>query len=114
MGEPMTALNKANGVAFGEQDAPALGEVNPVFELPGPLFDLLPTAIYICDQDGLILRYNHALPNFGGVRPNSATRMNVSAGHSGCTDPMGAYCRTGNVQWLTLCAPVFPSAIERS
>jgi two-component sensor histidine kinase len=65
----MTALNNANGVAFGEQDVPALGEVNPVFELPGPLFDLLPTAIYVCDQDGLVLRYNHRAAELWGRSP---------------------------------------------
>jgi PAS domain S-box-containing protein len=67
----MTVLNKANGVAnfLGEQNALALGEVNPVFELPGPLFDLLPTAVYVCDQDGFVLRYNHRAAELWGRSP---------------------------------------------
>ncbi len=51
----MTVLNESNGVTnvLGEMNGFALGEVIPVFELPGVLFDLLPTAIYVCEQDGL-------------------------------------------------------------
>src|SRR5258708_5772167 len=69
LGEPMTVLDNANGVALGEQNALAIGEMNPVFELPGPLFDLLPTAIYVCDQDGLVLRYNHRAAELWGRSP---------------------------------------------
>lgn len=71
----MTDLDKANGVAhaLGEQNVlgeqSALGEVNPVFELPGRLFDLLPTAVYVCDQDGLVLRYNHRAAELWGRSP---------------------------------------------
>jgi two-component sensor histidine kinase len=65
----MTTLNEANGVVFGDQDALALSEVNPVVELPGPLFDLLPTAVYVCDQDGLVLRYNRRAAELWGRSP---------------------------------------------
>jgi hypothetical protein len=55
----MTVLNESIGVTnvLGEMNGFALGEVIPIFELPGALFDLLPTVVYVCDQDGLVLRY---------------------------------------------------------
>ncbi len=67
----MTSVNKANGNAIysGEQDGLAVGKVNPVFELPGPLFDLLPTAVYVCDQDGFVLRCNHRAAELWGRSP---------------------------------------------
>ncbi len=73
LNEPMTTLTKANGApapsVLGDQDAFALTAVNPVFELPGPLFDLLPTAVYLCDQDGLVLRYNQRAAELWGRSP---------------------------------------------
>jgi hypothetical protein len=67
----MTNLDNANGAPtiLGKQDGVALSKVNPVFELPGPLFDLLPTAVYVCDQDGLVLRYNHRAAELWGRSP---------------------------------------------
>jgi two-component sensor histidine kinase len=67
----MTVLDEASGVAsaLGEVNGRALGEVNPVFELPGPLFDALPIAVYVCDQDGLVLRYNRRAAELWGRSP---------------------------------------------
>jgi PAS domain S-box-containing protein len=67
----MTVLNESNGVTnvLGEMNGFALGEVIPVFELPGVLFDLLPTAIYVCEQDGLVLRYNRRAAELWGRWP---------------------------------------------
>ena len=52
-------ITETNGAhVSGEVNALASARLNPAFELPGPLFDVLPTAIYVCDHDGLVLRYN--------------------------------------------------------
>jgi PAS domain S-box-containing protein len=69
--ESMTVLDESNGVTnvLGEMNGFALGEVIPIFELPGALFDLLPTAIYVCDQDGLVLRYNRRAAELWGRSP---------------------------------------------
>jgi PAS domain S-box-containing protein len=39
------------------------------FELPGRLFEQLPFAVYICDQDGLVLRYNLRAAELWGRSP---------------------------------------------
>ena len=39
------------------------------FELPARLFEQLPFAIYICDRDGLLLRYNHRAAELWGRSP---------------------------------------------
>src|SRR3982074_1154735 len=67
----MTITIEKNGAnVLGEMNAFAFGEAIPVFELPGQLFDLLPTAIYVCDQDGLVLRYNRRAAELWGRSPD--------------------------------------------
>jgi len=39
------------------------------FELPGPLFEQLPFAVYVCDQYGLLLRYNRRAAELWGRSP---------------------------------------------
>ena len=39
------------------------------FELPGRLFEQLPFAIYVCDRDGLVLRYNRRAAELWGRSP---------------------------------------------
>jgi len=39
------------------------------FELPARLFEQLPFAIYICDRDGFVLRYNHRAAELWGRSP---------------------------------------------
>jgi PAS domain S-box-containing protein len=45
-----------------------LGEEHP-FELPARLFEQLPFAVYICDQEGIVLRYNHRAAELWGRTP---------------------------------------------
>jgi PAS domain S-box-containing protein len=79
----MTDLKAGNGAAnalgtlraANASDAPdaldalALSGVTSVFALPGPLFDVLPTAVYVCDQDGLVLRFNRRAAELWGRSP---------------------------------------------
>src|SRR3977135_3897907 len=39
------------------------------FELPGRLFEQLPFAVYVCDRDGLVLRYNRRAAELWGRSP---------------------------------------------
>src|ERR1700704_362212 len=39
------------------------------FELPGRLFEQLPFAVYVCDRDGLVLRYNGRAAELWGRSP---------------------------------------------
>jgi PAS domain S-box-containing protein len=104
----MSVISEANGApaALGEPNAPIRDEVIPVFELPGLLFDLLPTAVYVCDQDGLVLRYNRRAAALWGRSPKlgdpedrfcGSYRMYRADGrllpHSEC--PMAEVVRTG-------------------
>ena len=58
-------------VAIANGAGVALGAPNDeeAFELPGRLFEQLPFAIYICDQAGLVLRYNHRAAELWGRSP---------------------------------------------
>ncbi|MEA2991039.1 MAG: hypothetical protein QOG83_3750 [Alphaproteobacteria bacterium] len=40
-----------------------------VLELPGRLFNMLPAAMYVCDRDGLLLRYNGRAAELWGRSP---------------------------------------------
>ena len=49
--------------------ADGLREAAQAFELPARLFEQLPFAIYVCDRDGLILRYNRRAAELWGRSP---------------------------------------------
>jgi PAS domain S-box-containing protein len=57
------AIADADGVALGWPDE------EQVFELPGRLFEQLPFAVYVCDRDGLVLRYNRRAAELWGRSP---------------------------------------------
>ncbi|SHH31582.1 HWE histidine kinase domain-containing protein [Bradyrhizobium erythrophlei] len=45
------------------------GNEEQAFEMPGQLFEQLPFAIYVCDRDGLVLRYNRRAAELWGRSP---------------------------------------------
>jgi PAS domain S-box-containing protein len=49
--------------------ARVLRDEDRALELPGRLFDSLPAAMYICDRDGLVLRYNRRAAELWGRSP---------------------------------------------
>ena len=55
------AATKAVAIVWHEKEA--------VFELPGRLFEILPLAVYVCDQDGLVLRFNRRAAELWGRSP---------------------------------------------
>jgi PAS domain S-box-containing protein len=57
------AIAKAALAALGRQDE------KKAFELPARLFEQLPFAVYVCDQDGLVLRYNRRAVELWGRSP---------------------------------------------
>ena len=57
------ALADAVGVTLGLRDD------EQAFELPARLFEQLPFAVYICDRDGLVLRYNRRAAELWGRSP---------------------------------------------
>jgi PAS domain S-box-containing protein len=57
------AVTNGAGVALG------LREEEQAFELPARLFEQLPFAVYVCDRDGLVLRYNHRAAELWGRAP---------------------------------------------
>jgi PAS domain S-box-containing protein len=54
---------KAARVALG------LRQEEQAFELPGRLFEQLPFAVYVCDRDGLVVRYNRRAAELWGRSP---------------------------------------------
>ncbi len=57
------AIAKAAGAGID------LFEHEHAFELPARLFEQLPFAIYVCDRDGLVLRYNRRAAELWGRTP---------------------------------------------
>ena len=57
------AVANAAGVTLGLRDE------EQAFELPGRLFEQLPFAVYVCDRDGLVLRYNRRAAELWGRSP---------------------------------------------
>src|SRR6267142_568293 len=57
------AIANAAGAALGLRDE------EKGFELPGRLFEQLPFAVYVCDRDGLVLRYNRRAAELWGRSP---------------------------------------------
>jgi PAS domain S-box-containing protein len=56
-------------VANAARAALGLRDEEQVFELPGRLFEQLPFAIYVCDRNGLVLRYNRRAAELWGRSP---------------------------------------------
>lgn len=46
-----------------------LNDDEQVFELPARLFEQMPFAVYICDRNGLVVRYNHRAAELWGRAP---------------------------------------------
>ena len=57
------AIANAAGATLGLHDE------EQGFELPGRLFEQLPFAVYVCDRDGLVLRYNRRAAELWGRSP---------------------------------------------
>ena len=60
---------KLDGVSNAARMALGLNNEVQGFELPGPLFEQLPFAVYVCDQYGLLLRYNRRAAELWGRSP---------------------------------------------
>jgi hypothetical protein len=61
---------EADAVANGAGVTLDLGNDEPAFELPARLFEQLPFAVYVCDRDGLVLRYNRRAAELWAGRRN--------------------------------------------
>jgi PAS domain S-box-containing protein len=57
------AAPKAAGSVLG------LGDEQQAFEVPARLFEQLPFAVYVCDRDGVVLRYNRRAAELWGRSP---------------------------------------------
>jgi PAS domain S-box-containing protein len=67
--EPVRTSIEMDGITNGTGVAFDLGDQEQTFELPAPLFEQLPFAVYVCDRDGLLLRYNHRAAELWGRAP---------------------------------------------
>jgi PAS domain S-box-containing protein len=57
-------------VANGPRAAVDLPDKEQAFKLPARLFEQLPFAVYVCDREGLVLRYNRRAAELWGRSPN--------------------------------------------
>ena len=64
-----TERDEADAVANAPRISLGLNDDEQVFELPARLFEQLPFAVYICDRNGLVLRYNHRAAELWGRAP---------------------------------------------
>jgi len=61
--------NRIGWAAIAKAASRAIGLREDGFKLPARLFEQLPFAIYICDRDGLVLRYNRRAAELWGQSP---------------------------------------------
>src|SRR6195256_5955798 len=66
---PARTSIEVNGVANAADVALGLHDEGHPFELPARLFEQLPFAVYVCDRDGLVLRYNRRAAELWGRSP---------------------------------------------
>ena len=66
---PARTSIEMNGVANGADIAIDLRDEEQAFELPARLFEQVPFAIYVCDGDGLVVRFNHRAAELWGRAP---------------------------------------------
>jgi PAS domain S-box-containing protein len=67
--KPRRSPIEVGAITRAASHAGGLPNEEPAFELPARLFDQLPFAMYICDRDGLILRYNRRAAELWGRSP---------------------------------------------
>jgi len=65
--KPLTSSIKV--VAKVARVALGLRDEEQAFELPSRVFEQVPFAIYVCDRDGLVLRYNQRAAELWGRSP---------------------------------------------
>jgi PAS domain S-box-containing protein len=58
-------------IAKAARAALGLRRADQPFELPARLFEQLPFAVYVCNRDGLVLRYNHRAAELWGRSPKA-------------------------------------------
>ena len=63
-----TTIDAAAGVNGAGVDLIGRDE-EQIFELPARLFEQLPFAVYVCDRNGLVIRYNHRAAELWGRTP---------------------------------------------
>jgi len=63
LGTSLKVVAKVARVALGLRDE------EQAFELPARLFEQLPFAVYVCNRDGLVLRYNRRATELWGRSP---------------------------------------------
>ena len=64
-GSPIEVGSVTNGAGVGL----GLCDAEQAFEIPSQLFEQLPFAIYLCDADGLVRRYNRQAAELWGRSP---------------------------------------------
>src|SRR2546423_14926792 len=68
-GKTMTSSIEVDAIANAAGAIVNLRDEEKGFELPGRLFEQLPFAVYVCDRDGLVLRYNLRAAELWGRSP---------------------------------------------
>ncbi len=66
---PARTSNEVNGAANGAPIVLGFHDEEHPFELPARLFEQLPFAVYVCDQKGLVVRYNRRAAELWGRTP---------------------------------------------
>ncbi|WP_338821923.1 sensor histidine kinase [Bradyrhizobium septentrionale] len=67
--KPVRTSNKADTIANAVGVVLDLRDGEQGFALPGRLFEQLPFAVYVCDRDGLVVRYNRRAAELWGRSP---------------------------------------------
>ena len=85
-----------------------------VLDLPDHLLDLLPVGVYVCDRDGLIVRYNRAAAELWGCSPKIGDPTVRYCGSYRLYGVKGDLIPMRNVPWPTCSRPGRDCATRRS
>ena len=75
--------------------------------------DAIPGAVYLCDQDGWLIRYNSEAVALWGRTPNLDGERSAFAGRIACFCPMERRCGTRTARWPMRSGPAPPREMPK-
>src|SRR5262245_38264463 len=73
------------------------------FALPEALWDVVPAAVYVCDAEGTIVRFNRRAAQLWGREPRLLNPDERFCGAHRLYALTAHYCLTPNARWQTFC-----------
>jgi PAS domain-containing protein len=83
----------------------------PSLVIDDTILELLPTAVYVCSADGVVVRYNRKAAELWGRSPRPG---DTNERFCGSSDPTAGPCRIRTAPWPRCCGPASRPGTSRS